>query len=265
MFINFVNIMVCRIAGYVMPHGPIRVFVKADVPKELLSLMEEYANMLVEIRLANLPSTNFHRLKMFLSDYCREKKFRDCDSVCEVIDILVEKMKIYIFNIDTLNACYNKNCFDSAEVKVAIEQYKKQLHEFLSATTIQEFKGTLHTKVVNHNIVEHIVLKLEESRTEDTLDNLKTLVQHFFRNCKKELILCDVRPGCVCIMWLAPVSLVPTLKTMVDQHSRTYLTSQGILELVIGLRIAPNEGLHSLMSAVLILFINLNYMYLCRR
>ena len=156
------------VAGYAIPHGPIQVFVKPDVPKDLLSLMEEYANMLLEIRSANLPSTSFDRLKMFLSDFCHEKLIRECASLCDVIDLLVEKMKIYIFNIDTLIACSKH--FDSAKVKDSIQRYRQQLNEFLSATTIKEFKGTLQTKIVDRSVVESIILKLDESRTGDTLD-----------------------------------------------------------------------------------------------
>ena len=241
-----------------MRHGPIQVFVKPDVPKDLLSLMKKYAKMLLVIRLdADFPLANLRRLTMFLSGFCYGlEMIRKCTSLCDVIDLLVDKMKIYIFNIDTLSAC--SEYFDSDEMKGSIEQYEQQLDEFLSATTIKEFKGTLKTKIVDPNDVESIVLKLDESRTDDTLENLKTLVQHFFGSCKKEIILCDVRPGCVCIMWLAPVSLVPTLRTMADQHSRSYLASQGVLELVIGLRIAPNEGLHSFILVTLISLL-LNY------
>ena len=232
-----------------MSHGPIQVFVKPDVPKDLLSLMEEYANMLLEIRLANLPSTNFDRLKMFLSDFCNEKLIRECATVCDVIDLLVEKVKIYIFNIDTLIACSKH--FDSTKVKGSIQQYRQQLSDFLSATTIKEFKGTLQTKIVDCSIVESIILKLDESRTEDTLDALEKLVKHFFG---KALFLSDVRPGCVCIIWLASSSLLPALRTAAEQHSHNYLASQGVLDLVIGPRIAPVEGLHSLILAILINF-----------
>ena len=233
-----------------MPHGPIQVFVKPDVPKDLLSLMEEYANMLLEIRSANLPSFKFDRLKMFLSDFCREKLIRKCTSLCDVVDLLVEKMKIYYFNIDTLIACCKH--FDSAEVKDSIQQYEQQLKEFLSATTIKEFKGTLQTKIVDRSAVESIILKLDESRTEDTLDALEKLVKHFFGNA---LFLSDVRPGCVCIIWLASSSLLPALRTMAEQHSHEYLASQGVLEIVIGLRIAPNEGLCCLILAILMLIL----------
>ena len=247
--IKFVNVWFA-IVGYAMPHGPIQVFVKPDVPKDLLSLMEEYANMLEEINSADLPSTNFDRLKGFLSFYCREKLIRKFTSLCDVIDFLVDKMKIYIFNIDTLIACSKH--FDSAKVKGSIQQYRQQLNEFLSGTTIQEFKGTLQTKIIDRSVVESIILKLDESRTEDTLDALEKLVKHFFGNA---LLLSDVRPGCVSIIWLASSSLLPALRTAAEQHSHNYLASQGVLEIVIGLRIAPIEGLHCLILAVLILIL----------
>ena len=121
-------------------------------------------------------------------------------------------MKIHIFNIDTLIAC--SEYFDSAKVKGSIQQYKQQLNEFLSTTTIQEFKGTLKTKIVDRSVVESIILKLDESKTQETLDALEKLVNHFFG---KALFLSDVRPGCVSIIWLASSSLLPALRTAAEQ------------------------------------------------
>ena len=137
----------------------------------------------------------------------------------------------------------NSSCkkFGGRKVKCSVEQYKQHLDEFLSSTSVKEFKETLQTRIVNPKSFECITLKLDEGRGCDTLKKLKQLVYHFFGNISKAFIHCEVCAGCVCVTWLVPISLVPTLKTMAQQLSHEYLASRGVLELVIGLRIAPNE------------------------
>ena len=55
----------------------------------------------------------------------------------------------------------------------------------------------------------------------------------------------------MCVTWIVPASLVSTLKAKAQQLSSEYLASRGVLELVIGLRIAPNEGLcHVLFTCI---------------
>ena len=220
-----------------MQHGPVQVFVKPDVPNALLFLMEQYADMLVVLSIAELPATSFLKLKIFLSGYCNETLFRQCSSLCAVVDILVEKLKIYLFNIDTLNA--SCKYFDDT-IKHSVQEYKQHLNNFLSNTTVKEFMGTLQTKVVDRTGLESVTLKLDESRVDDTLKALNMFLYRFFGNCSRALNHCETCSGCVCITWLAPLSLVPTLRAMAEQHSQEYFASEGVLELVIGLRIEGN-------------------------
>ena len=151
--------------------------------------------------------------------------------MCAVVDILVEKMKIYLFNIDTLNASC-KYCDDI--IKHSVQEYKQHLNNFLSNTTVKEFMGALQTKVVDRTGLESITLKLDESRVDDTLKALNMFLYRFFGNCSKALNPYNTGPGCVCITWLVSTSLVPSLRAMAEQHTLKYLVSQGILELVIG-------------------------------
>ena len=214
-----------------MQHGPVQVFVEPDVPNALFFLMEQYADMLVVLRISELPATSFLKLKMFLSGYCNETLFRQCSNLCGVVDILVEKMKIYLFNIDTLNASC-KYCDDT--IKHSVQEYKQHLNNFLSNTTVKEFMGTLQTKVVDRTGLESITLKLDESRADDTLKALNMFLYRFFGNCSKALNHYDTSPGCVCITWIISTSLVPTLRAMAEQHTLKYLVSQDILEFAIG-------------------------------
>ena len=224
-----------------MPHGPIQVSLKPDVPQRVVVLMKEYAKMLLVVRTAKLSKGKLATLKMFLSDYCEESSIRECSTVNSIVDLLIEQLKIYIFNIDTLNA--SCEFFSSLEVNNSVEQYKQHLDRFLSSTSVKEFKETLQTQIVNPESVECITLKLDEGRATCTLKKLKQLIYHFFGNISKAFIHCEVCVGCVCVTWLVPISLVPTLRTMAQQLSHEYLASHGVLELVIGLRIAPRgEG-----------------------
>ena len=222
-----------------MPRSPIQVSLKPDVPERVVALMKEYAEMLQVLRDANLCETKFARLKTFLSDYCEESSICECSTVSSIVDKLKEKLIIYIYNIDTLNAICTK--FEEHEVKHSVEQYKKHLDEFLSSTSVKEFKGTLQTQRVNIKNVEYLTLKLDEGRATCTLKKLKQLVYHFFGNISKTFIHCETCVGCVCVTWLVPISLVPTLRTKAEQLSCEYLANHGVLELVIGLRIAPND------------------------
>ena len=227
--------------GYTMRHGPVKVSVGPDVPKDLLTLLDEYSSMLLVVRTAELPPSNFSKLKLYLSDFCNEKLIRQCTDLCAIVDLLIEKLKIYIFNIDTL--FFSCKHFDNTDVQYSVQQYKKHLDDFFLTTHVKDFKDALQTKVSDSDSVEEITLKLIESiNHDDTLRELKKLAHYFFGINSKALILSKIGSGCVCITWLVPVSLVPTLRTMARQHSQDLdsLERRGVLELVIGLRI---EGL----------------------
>ena len=228
-----------------MRHGPVKVSVGPSVPEELFALMDKYYNMLLVVKTAKLSSKKFRKLKLFLSDYCAEKSIQLCENLCAIIDLLVDCLKLYIFNIDTLTVSC-KHFYD-AKVQVSVQEYKKHLDKFLSSTQVKNFKDALRTKVLDCSCVEEITLKLNESINNNTLRELNNLVHHFFGNISRGLIHCKIDLGCVCITWLLPVSMVPTLRAMVKQRLQDpdyqdHLERQGVLELVIGLRI---EGLYT--------------------
>ena len=223
-----------------MEHGPVKVIVKPDVPESLLSLMRSYADMLLVLRTTELPEDKFRCLKYFLSDFCDEKSIRHCSTVCDIVDLLKEHLKIYMFNIDTLNVSCEHFC--SSDVTGCVQQYRQQLDDFLSDTSVNEFKGTLETQITDCSKVESVTLKLDKARAENTLKALKNLVCHFLGNAEKTLIHCKTSSGCVCVTWIVPKLLVPILRDKAEQLSPEYLASKGVLELVIGLRIVPNEG-----------------------
>ena len=217
------------------------MYVKPDVPESLISLMESYANMLLVLRTTVLPDDKFFNLKCFLSDFCNVSAIRQCSTLHDVIDLLKEHLKIYLFNIDALNVSCKH--FNSSDVISSVQQYRRKVSQFLSNTSIIELKGILRTKIVDSTEVETVTIKLDESRTEDTLEALRKLICHLFGNHHKALIHFRTDEGCVRVTWLVTTTLVPILREKAEQLSPEYLASKGVLELVIGLRIAPNEGL----------------------
>ena len=217
------------------------MFVKPDVPKMLLSLVKSYSDMLLVLRRTKLSSDKFDTLKFFLSDFCDEKSFRRCSTMNEVIDLLKDELKIYFFNIDILTCSCKRFC--NPEVDDSLRHYKQQLEAFFDTTTVKEFKGTLESQITDSSKVESVTLKLDETKANVTLKALNRLVYHFLGNTKKTLIHHETRTGCVCVSWVIHSSLVSILKEKVAKLSPDYLASEGVLEIVIGLRIAPNEGL----------------------
>ena len=223
-----------------MRHGPIRVLVKPDVPEKLRSLLKEYASMLMILRRSKLSEAKFSDLKLYLSGYCSLESIEQCTSLRAVVDLLIKHLKVYMFNIYALkDSCRHFN----DTIKDTVQKYRKCLNKFLRNTSVKKFKSTIETQVVDRIGMESITLKLDESRVDDTLKALNTLLYHFFGNCSRALSQCEIGSGCVCITWLVSVSLVSTLRAMLEQHTQESLASQGVLELVIGLRIAPVEGI----------------------
>ena len=192
---------------------------------------------------SRLSKKKLSRLKLFLSGYCDEQSFKDCHSTEEIVEQLKAKLKIHIFNIDTLTAC--SKYFENDRVRRSIQQYKEHLDTFLSTTSVKEFQSTLHTDALTclNDAKPRLTLKLNETASNDTLRNLNRLVHHFFGPSSKALCIDCIHYGCICVSWVVPVSLVSTLRAKAQQLSSEYLASRGVLELVIGLRIVPNEGL----------------------
>ena len=225
-------------------HGPVQVVVEPDIPKELLALRTKYADMLLVLRTARLSKETLSRLKLFLADFCEERSFKMCPSPEDIVEQLTLKLKIHIFNIDTLTACCKH--FRNNKVNQSIQQYKVHLSMFMSTASVKELQSSLlHVtdKITFLKDTEPLTLKLDETAIGDTLMNLKKLVYHFFGDSSKALVFHNIHYGCVCVTWIVPASLVSTLRAKAQQLSSKYLASRGVLELVIGLRIAPNEGL----------------------
>ena len=225
-------------------HGPVKMLIRPGVSEDqLICLLKGYANMLTVLQTSNLPDNKFLNLIYFLSNFCDEESIQQCSTVCNVINLLKEQLKIYPFNIDALNVSCKYFC--SSEVTDSLQQYKQQLDEFLSNTSVKDLKDSLKTHLLDSSQVEFVTLKLNESWMENTIKALKRLAHHLVGNCSKALVPSHTCLGCVCVTWIVPISMVPNLRAIVKakQLSPEYLMHKGVLEFVIGLRIAPNEGL----------------------
>ena len=225
-------------------HGPVKMLIRPSISEDkLISLLEGYTNMLAVLRTSSLPDNNFLVLKYFLTDFCDEESIQQCSTVSDVIKLLKKQLKIYPFNIDALNVSCKYFC--SSEVTDSLQQYKQQLDEFLSSTSVKDLKDSLKTQLVDSSQVEFVTLKLDEIWIDHPLKTLNRLTYHLVGNCSKALALYHTCLGCVCVTWVIPTSMVPNLRVIVQakQLSPEYLMSKGVLEFVIGLRIAPNEGL----------------------
>ena len=234
-------------SGLMMQHGPVTVTVNPDVPKNLLSLMKEYAKMLGVLRKTKLSKKKITELTSFLKDYFSSDRASSpsickCSTLNDVIDFMQNQLKIWLFNVDTLIGIEEK--FIGSKATSSIEQYRQHLEKFHSNTSVKEFKDALKVHIDDpSHAFESIILKLDEIRTNDTLKNLETLVYDIFGVRGRALILIRTGLGCVCVTWLVPTSLVSTMRAMAEQLPEKYLTNLGVLELVIGLRVVPNEGL----------------------
>ena len=185
----------CRLS-IVGSHGPVHVVVKPDILMGLLVLTEDYADMLVELQTASLSKETLSRLKLFLSDYCDESSFENCPSPKEIVEQLKVKLKIDIFNIDTLCACCVH--FKSQIVNRSVQQYKKHLNKFLSTTSVKEFQCSLLTdEITCLDDTEPLTLVLGGTANDDTLKNLKKLAYHFIGHSSKAFIILRLGHGSI--------------------------------------------------------------------
>ena len=235
---------------------PVNVDVQPDLVENLSFLHEEYAYLLMVLQKSKISKESLDDLKLFLSRLCKCVSIKSCPSLNCVIDLLEVEKKIFIFNVEPLIACCSirpnhlyKSFFES-KVCSAVLEYKKLLKEFLSSKSLNNFHFSLRKSLKDIKDMAEVTLKLKDTDETDagtvncdTADILEKLPYQLFGVTSKAMLLCEVRTGCVCVTWCFPVSLIPTLKEKAECLSPEYLANIGVLELVIGLRIVPNEGI----------------------
>ena len=207
----------------------------------LLSLVDEYAVLLLVLRSTRLSRGELTKVTYFFSDFCEESSICECSSLSAVIDMLQEKLKIFIFNVDALSA--SSKHLDNSQVNQLIQQYKQHVNNFLEKTPIKQlWKRSLCRQMADCDYFETITVKLGERKAgEDTLKALNRLAYKLFGVSSKAMILSQ-NNGCNCITWLIPMSLGPTLRSAASNLSKNELARHGVLKIMIGLQIPLLEG-----------------------
>ena len=206
----------------------------------LLSLVNEYAVLLLVLRSTQLSRGVLTKVTYFLSDFCEESSICECSSLNAVIDILQEKLKIFIFNVDALSA--SSKHFDNSQASQLVQQYRKRVNIFLENTRITQLWKSSHCRhMADCDYFETITVKLGEQKAgEYTLKALNRLTYKFFGASSKAMILSQIN-ACEYITWLAPTAVVPTLRTAARKLSTNELARYGVLEILIGLRIVEGK------------------------
>ena len=222
-----------------------KVTIEAGHVKKLCFLKQKYAYMLMVLQGTELSHEKLTNLKRFLSVFCDDMSYKRCDSLECVVEQLQITSKISLFNIEPLTACCRckRPPLFVTEVRRAILNYKMQFKKFWSGISLKNFRCSLKERIHGFKDMAEVTLKLNDTAVSYTsADIIEKLPYDTFGVSSKALILCEVHQGCVCITWCVSSSLVPTLREKAEQLSSKYLASKGVLELVIGLRIVPNEG-----------------------
>ena len=224
----------------------VEISLNAELSDKLCCLNDEYAYMLMVLKRSDNDISDkdlFIDLKEYLNGlFSTEKSFSDCPSLKCVVTLLEHESKISLFDIRPLVFCC-KRSFLVPEVRQIILNYDTQLNTFWSGVSLKNFRCSLKERIEGIKGMAEVTVKLDDTAVNYTsAEIIKKLPYELFGVSSKALILCEVHQGCVCITWCVPSSLVPTLREKAEQLSSEYLASKGVLELVIGLRIVPNEG-----------------------
>ena len=182
----------------------VEVPVQFAVREDLHFLIEEYACMLLVLQKTKLSEEKLNDLKVFLSGYCDDGSFENCQSLMCVIKQLKIQSKIYIFNIEPLIACCNrKMCqpiFEN-EVCLTLREYKSILDMFLASKPLKDFQCSLQeVNKHHHNDMVEVTLKLNEDICTSNVTVgkiLKIIPYKLFGMTSKAFVFREVHAGCV--------------------------------------------------------------------
>ena len=241
-----------------MEHCSVEMFVEPCIIEDLRSLMKDYSHMLTLLKTAEMSTTNFGCLKKFLSTYCDDMSLKEYSCLDCLIEQLEIESIIYLFNIDTLIVCCTPNQrgtfqpYFESKVCGTVLEYREQIKVFLDSKPINEFRCSLRDIKEKHDNVE-VTLKLKEPTSKVTAKRLLKIPCQIFGITGKRFHLREVRPGCVCVTWCVPTSLVPTLREKAEQlksdlHIVVLLfdVSQGTTKLINRLAVEKNFNLLSI-------------------
>ena len=117
---------------------------KADVKviSDLQGLEEDFSDMMNDTR-EDLKECDISELQFYLNDLFGVDEFQNCHTIDEVL------CKLRRDRIDTFNIGYLKQLISRFYQKKAtvrkVEEYEEKLEEFLSGTTVKEFRQVMAT------------------------------------------------------------------------------------------------------------------------
>ena len=210
----------------------VEIRMAADLERKLSLLNEKYAYMLMVLQRSELSEKELSNLRFFLSTFCNDMSLKRCDSLECLVELLQLTSKISLFNIEPLAACCKCQLL-VAEVRRVILNYKMHYKRFWLGASLRNFRCSLKERIDEFEGMAEVSLKLNNIAASNTAaEIIEKLPYELFGVSSKAMVLCKVQKGCVCITWVIPMSLIPTLKEKA-QLSPEYLASKGVLKLVI--------------------------------
>ena len=129
--------------------------------------------------------------------------------------------------------------YGDEDLKIDMEDYKKQLKQFRCATRLCDFAK--YSVKIDENLSEqnlkHFTIKLGQSWDECTLEYLENLSekisQRFFLP-SFSLVLHDIKPGCINVTWAVPAMIAVSLKENIENTDMgEFCKEQGIVAISI--------------------------------
>ena len=140
-----------------------------------------------------------------------------------------------------------------ARTKQLISNYEEQCSKFMKGTTVAHFKELFPASATTKKLSAEkkpIIMKLQNSWLERTLEDLDNLVRYNLGVPGSHLHLSTVITGCIAVHWLCPTDVVPELEEAITAAANS-LRAEGVQQVSIGDRLVlePIEGTILLMVA----------------
>ena len=208
--------------------------IDADVKviKDLYDLEDVFSNTMTDTR-KDLKDCDIEEVQFYLDDLVGVDEFRECKNIDEVLRKLRHD-RIDTFNINYLKCLISRFHQDKAIVQ-KIEKYEEKKEEFLRDTTVKQFQQAVVSKAeaVTPKGMAKVTIKIpKEYGVPRTMKDVEELAIKGFKECKKDLVKIEVKPGSVIITWLVPEDLYGELVRLTRENIAV-LREKGVEEVSI--------------------------------
>ena len=114
-----------------------------------------------------------------------------------------------------------------------LDAYEAELEQFKSSTKIRELANVVTRHLKSTEGTKPVVIKLAGCWLDVTLRHFLNFLKQVFLKKSSHLANISVTDGCICIDWLAPVSIISSLITLVQPRVE-FLKAAGVLLLKFG-------------------------------